>query len=932
MASYLRPTDPSVFQTIPFQPPFAILGRAASYLQGKYINNVSAIQDQYSSALNLQVSNNQVKEKVNAYTEGIKRNLDNIGTVDFSIDDNRNQALRIFEPLYSDQDVLYDMGQTKFARSEQERALTLRDNKDGGAKYWSETNYTDFVNSFNDFKNADISTMRSKQIRPYTPYFDYKDDITKKFKDLNATVEQDVLTGNYIVKTKNGPLAYDSYESFVRAFTGQQGIDQMNIEARVNYRKAAEVTAFERGIPLEQAQYQLGAEYYDKYITSIDEQIVEANKEQEAINDKIKAKELIPKDQRNAFDSQDLATLEVQKKAKQSRIENLNSLRSSLTMKSGVDEVKFKSQAGETLYNKLYKDAIFQGISRGLANSTYSQTMKADEFALKQLDFDLERLKASLKEGKEGSEKKTPGPVVPEYVGEADQPEIQENMFEHVTKTLVGTLEQKKQAVNSVGDNIFSSSGRTDVMSSIDALDGSASLYGAQRADLIGPVSSIIGKDASKMTIKDIKNELLNKVDAYLKEGNNLSGNPQLNEAHAAIKSLDVQIGVLQNVVDDVKANYKAAGVALDEDFQAIVGDKFTNSKGEFISFDEFVKMVGNSSNEVIKKYTYPGRRPVAAIVNGRQVSGDEIDLRDLGEGWLRKAMNTEKLKELYDKNRKESLRNFNTFAQQELGERGMKFGAFRFTAGPQTKEYIEENAQVRKVAGEVVRNARQNPFGYLTSESREFSENQEFLSFLESASTEEAVTNVVFSQMSKGNNYYRINFDAAKLRTLAGKNGNTQRFEEEINKVAAFGLEVTNVPVQASPKSEDVSLLYNSLRNGRTVSLDLSGKAGNTTLPFKYTIKQLKDISTGQPYIQMDYTYPIFDEDAGKLQYDPESKFYKWREYSNTIRIESVEDAIQQANKILAAERAKWGQYMSNKAMSKIATTRAELERIISQ
>jgi hypothetical protein len=931
MASYIRPTDPSVFNTVPFQPPLELLGRAASFKQSKYDRGVGQIQAQANNLLNLEVSNNNVKGRLDSYNEDIKKQLQKASSLDYSIDANVNQTSQIFEPAYSDPYIMYDAAETIKAKKYAGDAETAR-TKDGG-KTWSETNYKDFMYSFQDFKNASLEELPSKQVRPYQPYFDYKDDIAKKIKDANITVKEDTPTGRYIVTTEGGQQAYPNYRAFVRSFIDERGLNQIDIESRVRFRDASQAKAFQEGLRIEDAERNLSIDAYDSYIKDLDKNITKSKGKLGELVKQLELKESIPQQNRNVWENDEIEKLKSNKDLLQSSISQDEALRKDMTPNAGADMARFKANAGRNLYNQLYRDNVLDALAQGAAATKQVTSYKEDQYGLEEFKAHLDSLKP--KKGKDDKEDEPNTPTLPNPIGETALPVVKDNMYSVLVQAKTQARRDLYGLVLGVGNNLTKDTGVTDLATrlnnvkdkrqSISKLLSTNPEFSTDR--MKKAVAKAFGTDNFQdFEVEDLLTKITERAKSYLKEGINLTGDKELNDFFVQYKLLAQQESLLNDTEADVRTKYNASGLQVDKSFAQIVGGKHLTSEGEFLSKSDFIKKAVSSKDF----QEYEKAKKIIADASSDKV-GSALSIGSEGAdsqtAIARAVINKieKKWGATYDENMPKVIDNFNSLTTTELSERGIKFGQFRYNNSDN-----KQKDEVAQIAPQIINAAEQNK-DYLFDKSKELS--TDVVTFLKNL-PQEAYTYVDFTEIAKGTNFYTLRFDPAKLQLQAGYKELEGKRKKEIDIVLNYGLQVRNAPVSNPVVSGHNTLVNSLLSGGKTIDLDLTSKFGNTPVPFKYSIGY-QDTPTNGRQLVVNYEFPTFvKEKDGRLIYDPQSRFYKWQVHksSEIIEKQSTEQAISTINSVLAEMRTKWGKYTSNKAMSAPSKTEEELIKLISQ
>jgi hypothetical protein len=213
--------------------------------QQMYNQGVKEAQYKISSMLNLEneVTSSPVKGMVTDFNKKANDLIKQNSNLDFSIQSNVNLIDGIYDPLLNNKTFLQDYQATKNWRSEVNKALSYRDDKDKDVRdMFNETNLMALnikrqnlaeAKTEKDIKNYSADLANSS----YTPYTDVK----KTIREYMATnkdffkVEKDYATNGYIITTKNGPQSYPSYKTFLESFLSDKEMNQLALEQKVGF-------------------------------------------------------------------------------------------------------------------------------------------------------------------------------------------------------------------------------------------------------------------------------------------------------------------------------------------------------------------------------------------------------------------------------------------------------------------------------------------------------------------------------------------------------------------------------------------------------------------------------------------------------------------------------------------------------------------------
>jgi hypothetical protein len=177
------------------QPYMAPTDAIASTFQTK-LNYWAADAAQIKSAANqylgLDLTNQENQEKLKNYIPQINDQLKKLTYSDLSVGDNQSQAMNIFKPITSDENIMGDHALTEHTKSQLAIADSYR-NMNGGKEY-SDDNRNILLMRLNEFRNDSASNWRQHYGTRsfYSPYYDYSKEVKDAMENFvpNHTVSQ----------------------------------------------------------------------------------------------------------------------------------------------------------------------------------------------------------------------------------------------------------------------------------------------------------------------------------------------------------------------------------------------------------------------------------------------------------------------------------------------------------------------------------------------------------------------------------------------------------------------------------------------------------------------------------------------------------------------------------------------------------------------
>lgn len=207
MSNYLGLPD-YVAAAQPFQSDLNYYAGVLGTKQQQYDSNLSKLNSIYSTALNSPMSREDNITRRAKYFDTIEQDIKKVAETDLSIDQNLNNANRIFDPILNDQYIIKDMSFTRGIQNAYKTAEQFRNCVDPdkcGGSYWDQgvqaLQYTQ-----EEFQIASPDDSLRYQAPTYTPYQNVTQKAIKAAKDAGFNMSYDHNDGRYIVTDTNGQL------------------------------------------------------------------------------------------------------------------------------------------------------------------------------------------------------------------------------------------------------------------------------------------------------------------------------------------------------------------------------------------------------------------------------------------------------------------------------------------------------------------------------------------------------------------------------------------------------------------------------------------------------------------------------------------------------------------------------------------------------
>lgn len=272
MATYLQGVTDYIPQYQPFQPDFNFFAGVIQKKQDQYDKNWSKLNTVYGKFLNAPLTREDNIKNRDQYFKQSVAAIQKITSMDLSLDQNVQQALQVFSPLYNDKNLLHDMGYTKKSMENFSSLESLKScvGENCPGKYWEPgAQYIQY--KMEEYKNASADQALLMSAPEAVPMIDVNKralDLAKEFKP----VIQETPQGMYIVTKKNGQLVQVPLYEHYKALIGEDpAVKKMYaVDAyveRENFVRSAEA----QGISREEANSIYAKEKYEGYQLMIDD-------------------------------------------------------------------------------------------------------------------------------------------------------------------------------------------------------------------------------------------------------------------------------------------------------------------------------------------------------------------------------------------------------------------------------------------------------------------------------------------------------------------------------------------------------------------------------------------------------------------------------------------------------------------------------------
>ena len=272
MATYIQGITDYIPQYQPFQPDFNFFAGVIQKKQQQYDQNWSKLNSLYGKFLNAPLTReDNIKNRDQYYKQSVAA-IQKITSMDLSLDQNVQQALQVFSPLYNDKNLIHDMSYTKKAMENFSKLDSLKscvgEKCDG--KYWNEGQL--FIQyKLDEYKRASVDEALNMSAPDAVPMIDVMGKANELAKEFKPVV-QETSQGMYIVTRKNGQLVQvPLYEHFKALIGEDPAVKRMYaVEAYVE-RENFIRTSESKGISREEADQIYARDKYEKYQLLVDD-------------------------------------------------------------------------------------------------------------------------------------------------------------------------------------------------------------------------------------------------------------------------------------------------------------------------------------------------------------------------------------------------------------------------------------------------------------------------------------------------------------------------------------------------------------------------------------------------------------------------------------------------------------------------------------
>jgi hypothetical protein len=212
-----------------FKPDWNRVERGLMLRSNAYQEGARKVKSLYDSVFQSPMMRDGNVQRRDAYLKEISEGLKQASSLDLSVLQNQENAMRLFDPLQNDKQIVKDIMWTKNYVQESQKAEEMKSssNPETRRQYW-DTGMKYMQYKAEEFQKADDATAMSMGNAKYVPNVDMVSLANKMYKEMGISVKQDVMNGGYIWTKKNGDLAIPLSQSMVNTmFANDPAIQEM---------------------------------------------------------------------------------------------------------------------------------------------------------------------------------------------------------------------------------------------------------------------------------------------------------------------------------------------------------------------------------------------------------------------------------------------------------------------------------------------------------------------------------------------------------------------------------------------------------------------------------------------------------------------------------------------------------------------------------
>ena len=403
MATYIKGVTDYIPQIQPWSPDYNFYQNALERKQNSYDKGWDQTNSIYNSILNAPMMREQNVERRDNFFSEIEGQIQQMSSVDLSLQQNVDAASEVFKPFYEDDNIIHDIAYTNKYQNQLQQADYLKNctDKECADKYWAGGKRL-MQYKAQDFINATDEQALNMTAPEFTSKFNLMENVSVALKEAGGfKMVRDQIKGGYNITTQNGEQVIGTLADFItQRFGDNHGFNDYNLaqasllryedpEGAINeYEMAALQNKAQSQEELDQlVKDKTNRDNFNKAKGSINEKAEANRSDLEQMTDRRAALENIIMNQGILPNSpEDKAYRDIlnEEDGKRAAVEASNKIQSTF------ENIAYTDDEGNPISNHMLDATIanammmeqVNGVARTLAYKDYSVTKKEDAFAV----------------------------------------------------------------------------------------------------------------------------------------------------------------------------------------------------------------------------------------------------------------------------------------------------------------------------------------------------------------------------------------------------------------------------------------------------------------------------------------------------------------------------------------------------------------------
>lgn len=188
-----------------FTPNWSLIQQGLMVKQSAYDKGFAQLSGTARAVIDSPLLNKYTKEARKQILADAEQALKDLPNLDLSLPQNAAEASSLFRPFYEDENILFDMMQTKRYMSERQRGMDLAKSskEEDRNRYWT-YGIQDLDNWAEEFSDLSVDKLKDNPARSYIAKPNVDDKILKLFSEGKLKTSYDQLTGEFKFTYENG--------------------------------------------------------------------------------------------------------------------------------------------------------------------------------------------------------------------------------------------------------------------------------------------------------------------------------------------------------------------------------------------------------------------------------------------------------------------------------------------------------------------------------------------------------------------------------------------------------------------------------------------------------------------------------------------------------------------------------------------------------